>query len=545
VKTCTYKSRLLRVGYTLLLLFTVARADSPDRVASVHGKVTNDASGAGLRKARLALTPIGKGSAYPVVTGDNGTFAIENIVPGDYRLSSESTGFLDAFYSAELRLSAGDKVTGIEIKMTPQAVLSGRVLDQDGDPWPHASVEIYRSVWEKGRRKLDFTNSSEVDDRGEFRIPVLAPGRYYVVAEPEAMRERQQHPDVNDEPTIHQQPTWYPSSRDAESSVPILLTAGQQLSGLDIRLRRGAESNLHIRGKLSGLQNVPALASGQRQFGPAIIARRASAAMQEERDYNGTVQADGSFEITGVVSGAYELWVKEGFPRSILLGQSIVQVNDRDVENLSIEVHPPQTLKGSIRIEGGEAMKPPHIFLDTGDFPGIDPSAAPKEDGTFEVDDIGFGPYRLYVQDQDRKRVYLKTLRYGNAESSDGTFTLSSYGVPLEVVFSARGARLSGTVAGRAATPQVILIPETKDPARAAVFDQNGVFTLESISPGSYQLYAFENVPEGIWLDPDFLKEVQSAGTAFKAAEDDVKTIQVQLLGKAETDRILAKLGIE
>jgi hypothetical protein len=147
--------------------------------------------------------------------------------------------------------------------------------------------------------------------------------------------------------------------------------------------------------------------------------------------------------------------------------------------------------------------------------------------------------------------VYLKTLRYGNAESTDGTFTLASYGVPLELVFSTRGARLSGTVSGRAAAPQVILIPDTPDAARrehetrAAVFDQNGVFTIESIPPGSYKIYAFENVPEGIWLDPDFLKEVESAGLAIEAAEGDAKTIQAPLLGKAETDRLLAKLGIE
>jgi len=148
--------------------------------------------------------------------------------------------------------------------------------------------------------------------------------------------------------------------------------------------------------------------------------------------------------------------------------------------------------------------------------------------------------------------VYLKTVRYGDVESNDGAFTLASYGVPLEVIFSARGARLSGTVTGKfATTPQVILIPDTFDAARrehetrAAIFDQNGVFTLESIPPGSYKLYAFENVPEGVWLDPDFLTEVESKGSAFEAAEGDAKTIQVPLLSKAETDRILTKLGID
>lgn len=154
--------------------------------------------------------------------------------------------------------------------------------------------------------------------------------------------------------------------------------------------------------------------------------------------------------------------------------------------------------------------------------------------------------------------MYLKSIRYGNAESTDGTFTLTSYGVPLEVVFSTKGARLSGTVTGNAAMPQVILtpddlIPDDLNPDSAArrehetlagVFDQNGVFSIESIPPGSYKLYAFENVPEGVWLDPDFLKEVESAGIAIKVAEGDVQTIQIPVLEKVESDPALAKLGI-
>ena len=140
-------------------------------------------------------------------------------------------------------------------------------------------------------------------------------------------------------------------------------------------------------------------------------------------------------------------------------------------------------------------------------------------------------------------------------ESNDGTFTLDSYGVQLKLGSSTRGAKLSGTVTGKAEMPRVILIPETIPGAadgarreyltRAAVFDQNGVFTIGAIAPRSYKLYAFESVPEDIWLDPEFLKEVESSGVPFEAADGDAKTTQAPVLSKAETDRVLAKLGIE
>jgi hypothetical protein len=523
--------------------------------------VTSAASGEGLHKAYLRLASIGKGSAYPVVTSDQGTFTIENVAPGNYRLDAECTGFLDAWYgggaepddAVALRLSAGDSLAGIEIKMTPQAVLSGRVLDQDGDPWPRANISVFHSVWKEGRRHIEaaeYDGAPQVDDRGEFRIAGLAPGRYYVFAEPDGMWEEQHHPDVNNQPAIRQQPTWYPSSADVESSAPITLTAGQQLSEIDIRLRRGTGAKLRILGKLNGFQDIPVLPPSQRQFGgPRIVARRVSATVDDGR--LGVVHPDGSFEINFMPSGTYDLWIRQGFPGSTVLGHALVQVDGRDVENVSIEVHPPQTLHVTVRIEGDDAAKPPHIpvHLENADLPNIEPTAESNQDGSLEVNDLGMGRYRVYVPGLAYLHLYLKTLRYGNAESSDGNFTLASYGVPLEVVFSTRGARLSGTVIGKATTPKVILIPSDaarrEHESRAAVFDQNGVFSLESIAPGSYKLYAFENVPEGIWLDPDFLKEVESSGVAFEATEGEAKTIQVPLLGKSETDRVLAKLGIE
>jgi hypothetical protein len=567
---------LLRSGYTLLLFFTAASigdpapfqapGDSPDRVASIHGIVTNAVTGAGLRKAYLRLASIGRGAAYPVTTNDQGAFAIENIAPGNYRLDAECTGFLDTWYgggterdeAVELRLSAGRSLTGIEIKMTPQAVLSGRVLDQDGDPWPHANISVFHSVWKKGHRHIEsaeWTGPPQVDDLGEFRVAGFAPGRYYVFAEPDEMWEEQHHPDVNDQPAIRQQPTWYPSSPDAESSTPITLAAGQQLSGVDIRLRRGTGSKLRIRGKLLGRENVPTPSGDPRAVGQQVLARRVFTAVEED-SYGGgigAIRSDGTFEINFLPSGTYDVWVKQGFPSSSILGHATVQVDSRDVENVSIELHPPQTLHVIVRIEGDGATNPPQIpiYLEPVDFPGIEPLPIPKEDGSLEFRELGLGLYRVNTPGLAHLQMYLKLVRYGDAESSDGTFTLSSYGVPLELVFSTHGARLSGTLTGKATAPQVILIPETPDGARrehgtrAAVFDQNGVFSIESIAPGSYKLYAFESVPEGIWLDPDFLKEVEGTGVAFEAAEGDAKTIQTSLLGKQETDRVLAKLGID
>ncbi len=282
------------------------------------------------------------------------------------------------------------------------------------------------------------------------------------------------------------------------------------------------------------------------------MARRVSAAVEETQEYYGKIQTMARLRLGECPPGLTTFGSRRGFPNRTALGHATVQVDGRDVENVAIELHPPQTLHGTVRIEGSGAAKPSTIFVDELiDVAGIDLHTDPKDDGSFDLADLGWARYRVDVEESARKQVYLKTLRYGTAESNDGTFTLNSNGIPLELELSTRGARISGTVMGKAEMPKVILIPDTTDAARreyttrTAVFDQNGVFAIEAIAPGAYKLYAFENVPEGTWLDPDFLKEVKSSGVAFEAAEGDAKMIQIPLLGKAETDRILAKLGIE
>ena len=204
-----------------------------------------------------------------------------------------------------------------------------------------------------------------------------------------------------------------------------------------------------------------------------------------------------------------------------------------------------------MKIEGGPE-KPPRIpvLIEDADSLGVDPYSTPRDDGSIDFSDLGLGRYRVYLPDSFRG-AYLKLLRYGNAESHDGTFTLASYGVPLELVFSTRGAQLTGTVLGKTKTPRVVLIPTTSDSARreyetrSATFDQNGVFTIEAIPSGPYKIYAFENVPDDIWLAPEFLQEIESAGTAFEASEGAASAIQLPLLSKSDTDRVLEKLGVE
>ena len=66
--------------------------------------------------------------------------------------------------------------------MLPQGVISGRVVDEDGDPISGASVQILRQAYMRGRKQLTPAQSNMTNDKGEYRIFGLAPGKYFVTA---------------------------------------------------------------------------------------------------------------------------------------------------------------------------------------------------------------------------------------------------------------------------------------------------------------------------------------------------------------------------
>jgi hypothetical protein len=528
---------------------------SADRLSLVKGIVTNVVTGEPLRKAYVGLE--GK-DGKSAITDDKGKFSIEKIEPASYTIEAERPGFLRDV--VQVTLTAGQSLTDLAIALTPQASIAGRVVDDEGDVWTHVNVRLFRSAWKQGHRRLEGSGGINVDDRGEFRIADLEPGKYYVVAEPDSGWEGRFRSVKTGGMLL--QPTWYPGAIDEEAATPMTLAAGQELAGLEIRLRRGAVRN--IRGHVVGLSQIPKQGALSPWGGPRILAWRASN-LSEPNYYDGTIQADGSFEMRGVPPGMYQLRVDRGTYPSFVLGRGSAQVDDRDVEDVTISLQPPRSIQGKITIEGNDAGDKAVKFSNLSIFlyysrDNPEQIQVPRQDGSFVFEQLGVGRYRVDINGKRGEDVYLKAVRYGDAEPSDGFFTLAegAEGAEgnLELVLSTRGARVTGTVqqsSGATAnrTVQVVLVPDTSDIEKRESLtqreglDQNGSFTIHAIPPGSYLLYAAEDVPQGAWSDPDFLQEVAAKGVKLQLGEGETKSIEVTVLSKASLAPVLSRLGIE
>jgi hypothetical protein len=113
---------------------------------AIKGSVIDAVTNRGLRKAYLIL-----GGLYASVTDDQGNFVFENVKPGSYVLNAEHQGYIDGYFGEagsepiKIKLTPGQTLSDIKIELTPQAVITGRVVNEDGDPWTHASVNMFRS----------------------------------------------------------------------------------------------------------------------------------------------------------------------------------------------------------------------------------------------------------------------------------------------------------------------------------------------------------------------------------------------------------------
>ncbi len=517
------------------------------QLGAIKGSVTDAVTNKGLRKAYLIL-----GGAYASVTDDQGNFVFEDVKPGSYGLEAEHQGYIDGHFGEagsepiKIKLAPGQTLSNIKVELTPQAVITGHVVNEDGDIWTHATVNMFRSKWSHGHRTIQGFSGEVVNDQGEFRISQVPPGKYYLAAEPDSGWEMRNRPSGKD--VVTRQPTWYSNSTDLEGATPIIVGPGNQISGLEIRVRRG--STHRIRGRLLGVDNVPPPDEKTGRFGARrISADAASAAAGNSK--GGTIRSDGSFEIVGVPPGTYDLRVQQGFwftNNNVNLASVKVRVDDQDVEDVSIELIAPRPVKGVIEISEKGSLKPSgHIVQLESDTPGWSPEAVSRADGSFDFALVSPGRYRIQVLGSG---FYLKEIRYGDVVSNDGTISLTGAEGRLVLLLSTLGARLTGTAVrttdGKAsrAKAQVVLI-SNRVPARLATFDQTGTFTFQDLAPGTYKLYAFEGVPDGAWDDSDFMKELGDAGMEIQLTEGEVKSADVRLISVSDLAPILKKLGME
>jgi protocatechuate 3,4-dioxygenase beta subunit len=518
----------------------------------VAGRVVNAANGGPVRRVRLILRRVdnpsgGSGSpaAYTSLSDDHGKFAMKGMEPGKYEFSAQRAGFAETSYGARrpgragitLSLDAGQQLTGVLFRLTPHAVIAGRILDQDGDPVEGVQVRTERYRYTMGKRQLVPSGYASTDDLGEYRLFGLAPGRYYLEATYRSfgtlMRATRPASKAVEESFV---PTYYPGTIDIGNATAIELAPGAQLRGMDFTLFKAR--TVHVRGRVS----LPPDVKGQMVM--ITLSPRGTFIWDFMRRAR-VLDPQGTFDVTDVRPGAYTLSAQAQQDKTSYSAHQQLEVSGSHIENVVLNLSPGSEMEGQLRFEG---QKPPslteiQIQLDDPEPSrtrfGATPGGEVREDGSFTLSHVGSEIYRVRAHGL-AAGYYLKSVRIGDDELKEtGIDTTRGATGPLLLTISDKAGQIEGVVLNAKQKPTagaaVVLVPETKkreryDDFKEVTTDQYGRFTLKTIEPGEYKLFAWEDMEPGEYMDPDFLKPVEARGYPVTIHEGSRESAELKLI---------------
>jgi protocatechuate 3,4-dioxygenase beta subunit len=512
-----------------LLLFGQTSAETPEK-GVLAGKVLNSVTGEPMRKAHVALIsmadrPKGKQaspSPASTVTDAVGSFEFTALAPGSYRVDAFREGFVSPngrkpSWLPHLTLASGEEKRDIVIRLMPLGVITGRILDEDGDPIRGVQVQAMVYQYTAAGRQLAPRGSGMSDDLGAYRIYEVQPGRYYLRAGTMGMMH---YGGLGRESYAG---SYYPGTPDATEASTIEVGAGLTLEGINLTLRRTRAANIRGRVMNPGKNLTVGL-------------------MQEGGGYRTDVNdPDGKFELQGVPPGSYILTAASTVGGRNYSARLPIQAGATDLEGIELHLIPPMEIAGQIRVEGKTSAKLSGLRVEL-ESEGQGVSAAgggTKEDGSFAFEDLP--PAVYYVRAFLPEDLYLRAVRWSDRDVMQSGIDLTQGAAEskLVVVLSANGGQIDGVVEDDQSAPaveaMVTLVPLSGTPSRSlfkfALTSPTGHFHMQGIAPGSYKLFAWEAVDiNELMYDPDFLKPFDSQAQSIEISESSRKSVQLKLI---------------
>jgi hypothetical protein len=498
-----------------IVVLLLLAASLAAQTASVEGVVLNQATGQPLSDVHVRVltgdvATLSVERVYGAISDRAGHFTISGMRPGLYLVVPERTGFVFVRPSGPipatvLALKAGQHITDQRVEMTACGVVSGRVVDDAGDPVPGASLQLRAAPPD-----TDFVNPFAVplpnytDDHGEFRT-VVSPGKYYLQAAPLNYRPPMET-RPGEVPAMPYVATYYPNTGTMGEASPVQVKPGQEVTSLEIRLTHARPSGAGG-GALSPL-SIGGLVTGMPDGVRATITLRGNQDLGPRQSVRGTMaDPDGKFLIRGLPPGSYKVFSQSASGKVRLQSQAVeVQLTGADMTNLLLRLAPGGDLGGSLEFAGEAAGAAPARKIavtlepaEQGVF-GVSETNQGEvgKDGSFRIPGIFPGRYRVRVEPLP-EGAFIRSVALDNATVDDAGFELShGAGSRLKITLSRDAGELSGKVLDHDGAPlasPLAAVLVWKDAAQVRP-DHNPVadsrYALKGLRPGKYRLLAVD-----------------------------------------------------
>jgi protocatechuate 3,4-dioxygenase beta subunit len=456
----------------------------------------------------IAATFAGITAAYGAMSDRTGHFSIATIRPGTYILLPERAGFLHVQAKGStaipnITIKPGEHVTDYQLEMAPRAVISGRVVDEAGEPVQGLRVQTVPVTPASIPVVLTAAPNPGTDDRGEFRL-IGPAGKYYVQAVVNNMGSGgNERPEIRSDGTSEAiyATTFYPSSLRKDRGTVVEAVAGN-VSGIEIRLVR-QQQGLAISGVVSGIPE-----GTNRGY---VMMQTGESAQRINSGRSTGIGADGKFRFDGLQPGFYRVSAHYNDGKTLLVSRTLEwQLENTEIANVELALAPGVELSGTLKMEGeaaGTAAPKRTVKLEPASgYSMVGQGTTGGEvdrDGAFRIGNIVPGKYRVKVEPLP-ENAYVKTLEIDGAAVTNGIADLSkaARGASAKVTIGRNGAQISGRVLdsnGERMPSNLVMIFLARDAEDIPLLGNgttqaspDGKYTVKAVVPGKYRLVALD-----------------------------------------------------
>lgn len=470
--------------------------------STVLGQVINASTGSPVPRALVRL------NNRAVLTDNEGKFRFDQNTDSSANILVSKPGF---YASTEMQepgnvfFQAAQLSVPLELRLYPEALLTGTVLAPDGTPLPQIMVSAQRSYFDDaGHRWLPIAGE-QTDSHGNFRLPVQA-GEYRIETRYTAL-DRSTGQAVL--------PVSVPNETSSNTSQTIWIHSGE-------------EQHFELRPAVSPTHAVTLVtqSSGSRDFLRISAHASNGSTLQVNSQPNG---ATGEMKIQ-LPQGTYTLTARRNNSENQEQAEATVTVSDHDISGVVLEFSPVPSIPVELTMDTSSTSDKntqlPNL-TQLGLTLQSDQSDQERGDSTVRLmprRDQSFAftapPGSYHLQGRNTGTWYIKSATYGDSDLLQQNLVVvpGASGTPIRIVVSNQTGSLQGTVNlnGSPSACWVYLIP-TSSSAQSVISlrsSSTGSYTSAYLPPGTYQAVAFERRRSLNYRDPSslspFLGHVQS-----------------------------------
>jgi hypothetical protein len=544
-------------------------------------------TGTVIRRAqvRISSADIGTKTAF---TDAQGRYEFKDLPAGRFNVTVSKSGFVTMQYGQNrpfepgrpIELADGQVMEKADVALPRGGAVSGRILDEFGEPVSDAMVTAMRMQYSGGRRRLmPSGHGSTTNDLGQFRVFGLPPGEYYVSATvrntsdstmPDMLAASSGGPTGSNNNSGYAA-TYYPGTPNAGEAQRLSLAVGQEMSAIDIQMQPV---------RLARITGMATTSDGKPMSGAIVLllgAMKDAVAFMPPSPSR--TDKDGNFTLSNVAPGDYSLQIQSMAALMNMATQAMSMMGSSDA---STPAPPPPApaerefatanftvtgdditgmvvtgtrgarATGRVVFEGGakpERISTLRLIASPADLESMATAAsglgmAPlNDDGTFEIDGL-FGARTLSILNMP-KGWFLKEVTHDHTDITDKGFEFKPGAAvdDFEVALTTKQQTVTGSVVNDKGDPvkEYTVIVFSEDPQKwtlpgnrwvnSARADQQGQFRIADLPAGSYLAVAVEYVDQGEWRDPEWLARAARTATRFTLDEGAAKQLDLKLGG--------------